>query len=145
MCCMWLAGNTGCKNDAKNRHLCTIAQLCWAMSSPLRHVSTIRQNLLNSNISHMSSQYGELQPTNAWDWFGSLGHPSKFHRVARLGFITAAMSLLLQSNQTLHSVWPSSGLVHYIYIFGAGRPSRWASAHILVSSYFLLVRLYSSL
>jgi len=26
---------------AKNRHLVTIAQLCWAMSSQLRHVSTI--------------------------------------------------------------------------------------------------------
>jgi len=25
MCCMWLAGNTGRKNDAKNRHLHTIA------------------------------------------------------------------------------------------------------------------------
>jgi len=27
--------------DAKNRHLCTIAQLCRAVSSQLRHVSTI--------------------------------------------------------------------------------------------------------
>jgi len=40
--------NTG----RKNRHLGTIAQLCWAISSQLRHVSTIRiKNLLNSNIS----------------------------------------------------------------------------------------------
>jgi len=42
MCCKRLAGNTGCKNDAKkNRHLTTIAQLRWAVSSQLRHVSTI--------------------------------------------------------------------------------------------------------
>jgi len=27
MCCMRLAGNTGCKNDTKNRHLQTITQL----------------------------------------------------------------------------------------------------------------------
>ena len=27
--------------DAKNRHFGTIAQLCWAISSELRHVSTI--------------------------------------------------------------------------------------------------------
>jgi len=27
MCCTWLAGHTGRKNDTKNRHLCTIAQL----------------------------------------------------------------------------------------------------------------------
>jgi len=37
--------------DAKNQHLRTIGQLCWAISSQLRHVSTIRKNLLNSNIS----------------------------------------------------------------------------------------------
>jgi len=32
------AGNTGRKNDAKNRHLGTIAQLCWAVSSQRRHI-----------------------------------------------------------------------------------------------------------
>ena len=36
----------------KNRHLCTSAQLCRAISSQLRHVSTIGKNLLSSNISH---------------------------------------------------------------------------------------------
>ena len=41
MCCTRLAENTGRKNDAKNRHLGTIAQLCRAVSSQLRHVSTI--------------------------------------------------------------------------------------------------------
>ena len=33
MCCTRLAGNTGRKNDAKNRHLRTIAQICRAISS----------------------------------------------------------------------------------------------------------------
>ena len=50
MCCARLAGNAG----PKNRHLGTIAQLCRAISSQLRHVSTIGkivENLLNSNIS----------------------------------------------------------------------------------------------
>ena len=32
MCCTWLAENTGRKNDAKNRHLGTIPQLCRANS-----------------------------------------------------------------------------------------------------------------
>jgi len=35
---------------AKIRHLGTIAQICRAMSSQLRHVSTIGKNLLNSNV-----------------------------------------------------------------------------------------------
>jgi len=51
MCCTRLAGNTGRKNDAKNRHLRTIAQICRAISSQLRHASTIGKHLLISNIS----------------------------------------------------------------------------------------------
>ena len=49
MCCTWLAGNTGRKNDAKNRHLRTIAQLCRAISSQLRHVSTIEKKLVKQH------------------------------------------------------------------------------------------------
>ena len=41
--------------DAKNRHLGTIAQLCRAISSQLRHVSTIGKKLLSSNISSTCS------------------------------------------------------------------------------------------
>jgi len=41
----------------------------------------------------MSPQYGELRPTNSWDLLASLGHPSKFQRVSRLGFVTATKSL----------------------------------------------------
>jgi len=51
MCCSRLAANTGRKKVAKNRHLGTIAQLRRAMSSQLRHVSTIGKNLLSSNTS----------------------------------------------------------------------------------------------
>ena len=49
--CTRLAGNAGRKNVAKNRHLGTIRQLCRAISSQLRHISTIGKNLLNSYMS----------------------------------------------------------------------------------------------
>jgi len=52
---MRLAENTGRKNVAKNRHLGTIARLCRAISSQLRHASTIRKKSLFSN--NMSSTY----------------------------------------------------------------------------------------
>jgi len=39
------------KKLAKNRNLGTIAELCRAISSQLRHVSTIGKNLLSSNMS----------------------------------------------------------------------------------------------
>jgi len=51
MCCTQLTGNTGRKNDAKNRHLGTIAQLCPALSLQLRHESTIGKKSLSSNTS----------------------------------------------------------------------------------------------
>ena len=40
-CCTRLAENTGRKKSPKSRHLRTIVQLCRAISSQLRHVSTI--------------------------------------------------------------------------------------------------------
>jgi len=69
----------------------------------------------------MSSQYGELRPTNGWDRLASLGHPTNFN-----GFRVLASSLHRRRstvvNQTLHDVWPSAGLVHNIYIFGGSCP-----------------------
>jgi len=79
MCCTWFAGDAGRKKSPKIRHLRTIAQLCRAISSQLRHVSTIGQKLVNQQyLLHMSSQYGERRPNRVWHRFVSLGHRSKF-------------------------------------------------------------------
>jgi len=43
----------------------------WAMYRQSEKKLVKQQYLL-----HMSRQYGELRPTNDWDRFGSLGHPS---------------------------------------------------------------------
>ena len=72
MCCTWLAENTGRKNDAKNRHLGTIPQLCRDIFATEACIDNWKKNLLSSNI---SSQYGELWPSCGWDPFVSLGHP----------------------------------------------------------------------
>jgi len=85
MCCTRLAENTGCKKMPKICHLGTIAQLCRAISSQLRHLSTVRKNLLSSSISSMC-------PHNSWDPFESWEHPGKFLRVSRLGTVTARHS-----------------------------------------------------
>jgi len=74
MCCTQLAANAGPKKVAKNRHLGIIAPLCHAISSQLRHISTIGKKLVKQQyLLHMSSQYGELRPTSGWDRFVSLG------------------------------------------------------------------------
>jgi len=61
-CYTQLAGNAGPKKPPENRHLGTIAQLCLAISSQLRHVSTIGKKTAISP--HTSLQYRELRPTS---------------------------------------------------------------------------------
>ena len=80
-------------------------------------------------ITHMSQQYGELWPTSGCDRFGSLGHPSKFQRLSRLGSVTARHS---GSGRQANFV----ALNRRRHLYSAGRPSRWALAHILVCAYF---------
>jgi len=113
---MRLAENTGRKNYAKNRHLCTITQLCWAISSQLSHLLTIGKNLLNSNISSRSRyNMANFGPLTAEIGSGVWSTPAHFNRFR-------VMASLLQRgrstdiNQILYDVWPSPRLVHHIYI-----------------------------
>ena len=67
-------------------------------------LSTYRQSekklVKHQYLLYMSSQYGELRPTNGWDRLTSLGHPCKFQLVSRLGSITA-WHLVVGVSQTL--------------------------------------------
>jgi len=91
-----------------------------AISSQLRHVSTIGENLYDSDISstcpHNTATFGPLTVD-----IGSEVSPANFN-----GFRVLASLLQRcrssEANQTLHDVWPSPGLVHYIYIFGGSYP-----------------------
>ena len=79
----------------------------------------------------MSLQYGELRPTSDWDRFVSLGHPSEFQRFSRLASVTARYSG--SGRQPNFAV-----LNRGHHLCSAGRPSRWALAHILVLPYSFL-------
>ena len=127
MCCTQLAGNTGRKNDAKNRHLRIIAQ---AISSQLRHVSTIGQKIFKQQyLLHMPHNMVNFGPLAAEIDFVSLGHPCKFQRVSRLGSITARHS---SSGRQ-----PNCRVEHRRHLYSAGRPSRWALAHTFTKSSML--------
>jgi len=116
MCCKWLAGNTGRKNDAKNRHQRTIAQLCRTISSQLRHVSTIGKTLLSSNISptcpYNMVNFGSLAAEIVSLVWSTPENFNVFHVLAAL----------------LHS--QTAALNRGRHLYSAGRPSRWALAHI---------------
>jgi len=116
MCCMWLAANTGRKKSPKICHLGTIVQLCRAVSSQLRHISTTGKKFKQQYLLHLCSQYGERRPTNGWDRFISLGHSSKFQRVSRIGFVNAATSLTAgQPNfaRCLAVFWAATLYMHF--------------------------------
>jgi len=72
-----------CKlQDAKNRHLGTIAQLCRVISSQLRHASTIeKKNLSSSNISSTCpDNMVNFGPLPAEIGSGVWGTPTNFNR-----------------------------------------------------------------
>ena len=75
MCCGSLE-----MQDPKIRHLRTIAQLCRAISSQLRHTSTIGKNLLNSNVSatcpYNMVNFGPLAAEICWRVWGT---PANFN------------------------------------------------------------------
>jgi len=117
---MWLAENTVCKNSPSAPHRTTTSSYIFTTKACIdKQKKIVKQQYLL----HLSSQYGELWPTTAesswWVW----GTPAKFNRFHVLS------SLLHQHcsaevNQTLHGVWLSPRLVHYIYIFGSSCPQR---------------------
>ena len=83
-CCTRLAGNRG----RKNRHLGTIAQLCRAISSQLRHILTIGKQMLNINISptclHNMVNFGPLAAEICWRVWGTPANFNGFHVLAAL-------------------------------------------------------------
>jgi len=111
-----------------------------AKNSPCRHhrtnlsvyisatkaVSTIKKHLLNSNVSptcpHNMVNFGLIAADICWRVWG---HPSKFQRVSRLSSVTA-----LHSSSRRQPNFAALNRGRHIY--SAGRPSRWALAHILV-------------
>ena len=130
--CTRLAENAGRKKSPKSRHVRSIVQVCRAISSQRRHVSTIVKNLLSSNISsrcsHNMVNFGllpaEIGPV-VW------GTPANFN-----GFCVLAP--LLHGSQVASSERQPNfaALNRRRHLCSAGPPSRWALAHILV--YFIL-------
>ena len=111
----------GHKRSPKIRHLGTIAQLSRAISSQLKHVSTIGKNLLSSNMSstcrHNMVNFGPLAEIVSLVW----GTPANFN-----GF--RILAELLHSNSGRQPNFAELNRGRHQY--SAGRPSRWALAHI---------------
>ena len=109
-----------CKKSPSAHH--TIAQLCRAISSQLKHVSTIGKKLLSSYISptrlYNMVNFGPLEAEIVSLVWGTQANFNGFRVLAAL----------------LHS--QTAALNRGRNLYSAGRPSRWALAHI--SSSFIL-------
>jgi len=111
MCCTWLAENTGRKNCTKNRHLCTIAQLCPAVLAIKACIDNRKKNSLNSNISsrcaHNMVNFSPLTADICWRVCGT---PANFNRFCVLASLLQRRHSP-EANQTLHD------LLHWYTIY----------------------------
>jgi len=117
------------KKSPKNCHLGTITQLCRAISSQLRHVSTIGKNLsgnISFTCSHNMVNFSILAADIGWPVWGTPANFNGFCVLAALlhGTVVVGVSQTAVLNRGRH-------------LYSAGRPSRWALGHISSWSWFL--------
>jgi len=134
MCCSRLAASTGRENVVKNRYLGTIEQLRRAISSQLRHISTIGKKLVKQQYLHMSLQYGELRPTiNKWNepylptyLFYYYANNATHKNAPKLQNFTALLAVLMSRSADCIEGWVRplrimlSYMVKFSYRFYAG-------------------------
>jgi len=120
MCCTWLAENTEPKKSPSGHHRTNLSRYIFATKA---HIDNREKSVKQQCLPDLSSQYCELQPTSGWDLLASLGHPCKFQQVSRLGSVSARHS---SSGRQTNCAALNRGR----HLYSAGRPSRWALAHI---------------
>ena len=109
------------KKSPKNRHLRTIAHCVFTQ---LRHVLTIGKKLLNSITSTCPDNMVNFGPLAAEIGSGAWGTRANFN-----GF--RVLAALLHGTLVV-GVSEIAALNRGRHLYSAGRPSRWALAHILV-------------
>jgi len=112
ICCTRLVENTGRKNRQNSpsaHHRTTLSDYIFAVKAHIEN----RKKLLNSNISSTCSHnMVNLCPLTFETGF------NEFRVLASL----LHRRRLTEVNQTLHDIWPSPGLVLYVYISGGSCP-----------------------
>jgi len=98
------------KKSPSGHHRTTLSGYIFATKAHIDNISSTR--------SHNLVNFGPL----AAEMSGSLGHPCKFQRVSRLGSVTIRHSSI--------GVSQTAAFTRGRHLYLAGRPSRWALAHI---------------
>jgi len=77
------------QKSPSGHHRTTLSGYIFATKA---HIDNRKKLIKQQYLLQMSSQYGEIRPTNGWDRLTSLGNPCKFQRVSRLDSVTARHS-----------------------------------------------------
>jgi len=121
---MWLTGNAGPKNLPLRHHRTTLSGYIFATKA---HINNPKKNLLNSNVSptrpHNMVNFGPLATQICWRVWGT---PANFNGFCVLAALFIARHL--SSGRQAKFAALNTGR----HLHSAGRPSRWALAHILV-------------
>ena len=131
MCCTRLAENIGRKKSPSAHHRTILSGYIFATKA---RIENRKKNLLISNISSRCSHNmvnfcqlaAEIGP-------GVSGTPANISTVSRLGSVTARHS---SSGRQPNF----AALNRRRHLYSAGRPSRWALAHILVKNCRILLQ-----
>jgi len=120
-CCTGLAENSVRIKSPKIRHLRTIAQLCEALSSQQRQSEKLVKQQYLPTCPHNMVNFGPLAAEICWRVWGTPTNFNGFCLLAALlhGILVVGISQTVALNRGRH-------------LYSAGRPSRWALAHILV-------------
>jgi len=109
------------KNSPSGHHRTTLSGCIFFATKECVHN---RKNPLNSNISSTCSHnMATFRPLMAEISLPVWGTPANFNGF-RVSPSLVQRRRSPEANHTLHDVWPSPGLVHYIYIFGGSCPWR---------------------
>jgi len=102
------------------RHLRAHRTILWGCIFATKARIDDREKLVKQQyLPHMSHNMVNFGPLAAEIASLVWGTPANIQRVSRLGFVSAATSLNGSQPNFAHDVWPSPGLVHYIYILRA--------------------------
>jgi len=116
--------NTGRKKIAKNSPSGHRGTTLLGYVFAIKDVSTIgKKHVKHKYLPHMSLKYGELRPTNGWDWFVSWGTPANFNGFRVLASLYCSDVAERKRTKLCTMFVRLLGCrVHYIYIFGGSCP-----------------------
>ena len=116
ICCTRLAENTGRKNSPSAHHGTTLSVYIFTTKAYIDNRKHVKQQYLL----HMSSQYGEIRPTNGWDRWRVWSTPANFNGFRVLASLLQRRRSTAQQHSTEGATYIRQGGHHVGH-----RPTFW--------------------